>query len=329
MLAFGADDDAGDGGLGFGALVLELRPRGAPERGLGGASIGLGGLDVDPLGPFGDIGEHRDGVAGHLGELSLPTEGALAHDLPVRQLTGSAARTKSGKLTLARYRSKRPTKGEGATMRVGILGSGLMGGKLGTIFARAGHEVVFSYAHSGQKLKKLARDAKGKASPGTPREAVQDADAVLLAVHWSRIDDVLNQAGDLSGKVIVSCSLPMNDDNTELVVAHSWSGAEELAKMLPKTRVVSAFGTVPSEVLFGVYEARRKTRRPSLVYCGDSRKAKALAAELIRDAGFDPTDAGPLEIARYTEPFALLIAQLAYEGKSSPALAYRFERLAD
>src|SRR5258707_4357029 len=99
-------------------------------------------------------------------------------------------------------------------MRIGILGSGLMGGKLGTIFARAGHEVVFSYARSKQKLKMLARDAKGKARAGTPRDAAQEADAVLFAVHWSRIEDVLNQTGDLSGKVIVTCSLPMNDDNT-------------------------------------------------------------------------------------------------------------------
>src|SRR2546422_629659 len=117
-------------------------------------------------------------------------------------------------------------------MRIGILGSGLMGGKLGTIWARAGHEVVFSYARSEQKLKKLARDAKGKARAGTPREAAQEADAVLLAVHWSRVDDV----------------------------------------------------------------------------------------------GFDRVDAGPLRIARYTEPFTLLIAQLAYEGDEGPELAYRFER---
>ncbi len=70
----------------------------------------------------------------------------------------------------------------------------MMGGKLGTIFARSGHEVVFSYVRSEQKLKRLAQ---GKARPGTPREAAQEADAVLLAVHWSRIDDVLNQTGDL------------------------------------------------------------------------------------------------------------------------------------
>ncbi len=213
-------------------------------------------------------------------------------------------------------------------MRVGILGSGLMGGKLGKIFARAGHEVVFSYARSEQKLKRLAREAKGKARAGSPREAAQDADALLLAVHWSRIDDVLKQAGDLSGKVIVSCSLPMNADDTELVVAHTSSGAEELAKMIPKARVVSAFNTVPSEVLFGVFEARRKATRPSVLYCGDNSSSKRIAAELIRDVGFDPVDAGPLRIARYTEPFALLVAQLAYEGKGGPELAYRFERLA-
>src|ERR671919_3233078 len=100
-------------------------------------------------------------------------------------------------------------------MRIGILGSGLMGSKLGTIFARAGHEVVFSYARSEQKLKGLAREAQGNARAGTPGEAARDADALLLTVHWSRVDDVLTQAGDVSGKLLVSCSLPMNEDDTE------------------------------------------------------------------------------------------------------------------
>jgi len=214
-------------------------------------------------------------------------------------------------------------------MRIGILGSGLMGAKLGTIFARAGHEVVFSYARSQDKLKKLARDAGAKAQAGTPREAAQDADAVLLAVHWSRFDDVLKQSGDLSGKVIVTCSLPMDDDNTKLVIGTTTSGAEELAKKVPRAHVVCAFNTVPSEVLFGVFEAKRRATRPSLVYCGDDEHAKKLTAKLIRDVGFDPVDAGPLRIARYTEPFALLVGQLAYEGEGGPELAYRFERFGE
>ncbi len=211
-------------------------------------------------------------------------------------------------------------------MRIGILGSGLMGGKLGTIFARAGHEVVFSYSHSKRKLQRLAREAGGSARAGTPREAVQDADALLLAVHWSRVDDVLRRAGDLSGKVLVSCSLPMNDDDTALVVGRTSSGAEKLAKKARGARVVSAFGTVPSEVLFAVYEARRKRNRPTLIYCGDDDGAKEVAAGLIRDVGFEPLDAGPLAMARNAEAFTLLVAQLAYEGDEGPALGYRFLR---
>jgi predicted dinucleotide-binding enzyme len=214
-------------------------------------------------------------------------------------------------------------------MRIGILGSGLMGGKLGTLFARAGHDVVFSYARSKAKLQRLARGADGNARAGTPREAATYAEVVFLAVHWSRLDDVLKQAGDLSGKVIVSCSLPMNTDDTALVLSRDTSGAEELARRLPASRVVAAFSTVPSEVLFGVFEARRKRTRPSLVYCGDDEPAKKIAAGLIRDLGFDPIDAGPLRIARYTEPFSLLIGQLAYEGSEGPALAYRLERFAE
>ena len=201
-----------------------------------------------------------------------------------------------------------------------------MGGKLGTIFARAGHEVVFSYARSQEKLTTLARESQANARAGTPSEAARDADALLLAVQWSRIDDVLKQAGDVSGKVIVTCSLPMNADDTDLVIAHTSSGAEALAGKVQGAHVVSAFGTVPSEVLFSVFAARRKRNRPSLVYCGDHEAAKQIAATLIHDAGFRPEDAGPLRIARYMEPFTLLVARLAYETDEGPALAYRFER---
>jgi 8-hydroxy-5-deazaflavin:NADPH oxidoreductase len=211
-------------------------------------------------------------------------------------------------------------------MRIGILGSGLMGGKLGTLFARAGHEVVFSYARRDEKLKGLAKEAGGTARAGTPREAARDADALLLSVHWSRIDDVMREAGDLSGKLIITCCLPMNADNSALVIGNSLSGAEALAMKVPAARVVCAFNTVPSEVLFGVYDARGQTPRPSLVYCGDDADSKGVAAALIRDVGFSAVDAGPLRIARYTEPFALLMGQLAYDGEGGPALAYRIER---
>ena len=149
-------------------------------------------------------------------------------------------------------------------MRIGILASGLMGAKLGTIFARA----------------------------GTPADAARDADALPLAVHWSNVDEVLKQAGDLSGKVIVTCSLPMNADDTGLVIAHTSSGAEALAKKARRARVVSAFGTVPSEVSFGVFAAKRKANRPNVVYCGDDQGAKDVAATLIRDTSYQVVRSG-------------------------------------
>ena len=166
-------------------------------------------------------------------------------------------------------------------------------------------------------------------APGTPGEAAKDADAILLAVHWSRIDAVLKQAGDMSGKVIVTCCLPMDAGNTKLIMGTTTSGAEELAKKVPRAHVVLTFNTVPSEVLFGVFESKGKETRPSLVYCGDDQSAKNVAAKLIHDAGFDPVDAGGLRIARYTEPFALLVGELAYGREGGPELAYRIERFGE
>jgi predicted dinucleotide-binding enzyme len=212
-------------------------------------------------------------------------------------------------------------------MRIGILGSGLIGSKLGIVFARAGHDVVFSYSRSRQKLEQLAKDAGKNAHVGTPAEATRDADVVLLAVHWTRVDDVLAEAGTLSGKVLLTCSLPMSKDDTHMVIGHTTSGAETLAAKVPGAHVVCAFSTVPSEALFPVFERRKKGSPPDLIYCGDNEGAKKTAAGLIREVGFNPVDMGPLSIARYIEPFSLLVAELAYEGSGGPELAYRFERL--
>ena len=212
-------------------------------------------------------------------------------------------------------------------MRIGILGSGLMGAKLGTLFARVGHPVVFSYSRSEAKLKSLARNAKHEARAGTPREAAESSEVLLLAVPWAQVDDVLHQAGDLSGKVLLTCSLPMNEDDTELVVGHTSSGAEVVARKARGARVVSAFSTIPSEVIDAVFRQRtKKGPRPNVLFGGDDARAKKVAADLIGDIGFDPLDVGPLKAARYLEPFTLLVGELAYGGSGSPAVAYRFER---
>jgi 8-hydroxy-5-deazaflavin:NADPH oxidoreductase len=112
-----------------------------------------------------------------------------------------------------------------------------------------------------------------------------------------------------------------------LAIAHTSSSAEALAKKARKAAVVSAFGTVPSEVLFDVFDAKRRSRRwPSLLYCGGDHDAKNVAARLIRDVGFEAVDAGPLRMARYREPYTLAMAQLAYEGDTGLEIAYRIER---
>ena len=210
-------------------------------------------------------------------------------------------------------------------MRIGILGSGLMGSTLGTILARAGHAVVFSYSRSEKKLERLAKEAGHRARAGTPAEAVADADAVLLAIHWSRLDDVLEQAGSLARKTVLTCSLPMTRNDSRMVVGLTTSGAETLAARRRQARVVSAFSTAPSEVLFSVFEKRKRKTRPDLVFCGNHTGAKKTAAKLIRDVGFHPVDLGKLSAARYIEPFSLLLAEIAYGGSGGPKLTYRFE----
>jgi predicted dinucleotide-binding enzyme len=110
-----------------------------------------------------------------------------------------------------------------------------------------------------------------------------------------------------------------------MVVGYSTSGAEVLAEKVPAAHVVSAFSTVPSEVLFPVFERRGRGTPPDLIYCGDDKGAKKVTAGLIRDVGFNPIDIGALRTARHVEPFVLIVAQLAYNG-DGPELAYRFER---
>ncbi|MCW2308904.1 putative dinucleotide-binding enzyme [Rhodobium gokarnense] len=210
-------------------------------------------------------------------------------------------------------------------MKIGILGSGLMGAKLGRLWAACGHDVTFAYSRSPAKLERLARDCD--AAHGTVAEAVADADALLLAVHWSRIDDVLHQAGDLAGTVVLNCCVPLDDSNTDIVVGMTTSGAEQLARKRPKARWVSCFNTSPSESFAGVFARKAEEPRPHLLVYGDDAGAKKIAGELVLDIGFEPLEAGGLRTARFVEPFAMVTAELAYGQPGGPALTYRFDKL--
>jgi predicted dinucleotide-binding enzyme len=203
-------------------------------------------------------------------------------------------------------------------MNIGIIGSGLMGSALGTSWAHAGHIVRFSYSRDRRKLETLAHRAGHGAVAASPVEAT-NADAVLIAVPWRALDDALAQAGSLRGKTVITCMLPMTDDDERLAIGFTTSGAETLADKT-NAHVVGAFNTVWSDVIRARMTAQDTP--PSMFYVGDDANAKVTAAQLIQDARFDPVDVGGLENARLLEPFGLLMGRLGFAYH--PQVAYQF-----
>lgn len=212
-------------------------------------------------------------------------------------------------------------------MLIAILGSGLMGSALGTAWARAGHSVAFTYSRDHARLERLARAAGNGAIAAKPTEVIHGSEVVLVSVPWHRLDDALAAAGVVAAfanKTVITCSLPMRPDDSDLAAAHDTSGAEELAKRLADARVVAAFNTIPSELIRPELLDVPDAERPEVLICGDDRQANDVAATLARDAGFTPVHAGPLRVSRWVEPFGLVVAQLAYAQERGPALGYRF-----
>ncbi len=203
-------------------------------------------------------------------------------------------------------------------MQIGIVGSGLMGSALGTVWARAGHSITFSYSRDANKLKTLAQQAGHGARAGSPADAAQ-MDVVLMAVVWKQLDDALAQVGPLRGKIVLSCMLPMTDDDSELALGLTTSGAEELARRT-EARVVGTFNTVWSNVI--AQQSTYRGIRPSMFFVGNDEEAKRTAQTLIQDAGFQPVDAGALQNARLLEPFGLMMGRLGFAY--DPLVAYRF-----
>lgn len=211
-------------------------------------------------------------------------------------------------------------------MRIGILGSGRMGGAIGTLWARAGHLVTFSYARDAQALVRLAAAAGHGARAGTPREAAEGADVVLLAVPWEQVDDVLARAGPLDGRVLVTCVSALRPDFSGQATGIAGSGdrsaAEAIAMRAPGARVVEAFNTTFAEIL-AAPSRDFAGERPSLLYCGDDADARATVRALIEDCGYDPVDVGPLAHARSLEALASVWVQLAVVAGRHPDVALR------
>jgi predicted dinucleotide-binding enzyme len=186
-----------------------------------------------------------------------------------------------------------------------------MGSGLGALWAQKGHRVFFSFSRDPKKLTSLAKSSPG-CSAGTPAEAVAASEVVLLSTGWAVVEEALNAAGKIEDKIVIDCTNPLKPDLSGLVVGTMTSGGEEIARLVPRSKVVKAFNTVFAEIyhsdtrLFG-------SRRPTMFFCGEDKDAKSTVSKLIIETGFDPVDAGPLAAARYLEPLAMLMIQLGHK----------------
>ena len=209
-------------------------------------------------------------------------------------------------------------------MRIAILGSGNMGSTLGHLFASAGHFVAYSVSRDPAKLERLAKASGPRARAASPADAVRDADVVVLTVLWQHVPRVLRSAGSLEGKLLIDCTNPLTLSDDALAVGHRISGAEVVARRARGARVVKAFNTTPAELLRAGADVLPE--QPAACYCGDDVRAKRVAARLIRQLGFEPVDCGALMNARYLEPLAMLVGELAYNQGRRPEVGLRVLR---
>src|SRR5262245_32720768 len=187
-------------------------------------------------------------------------------------------------------------------MKIGILGAGNVGGALGKKWALRGHEVCFGVrVPNSPDLLALVEQCGGKARVGSPQQAAEFGEVVVNALPWPAVQSVLPSV-NLRGKVLLDCTNPLIADLSGLALGTTTSGGEMAAQWAPGAKVVKIFNTTGSNNMENpVYQGKGIT----MFYCGDDASAKATAAQLARDIGFEPSDAGPLSNARLLEPYAM------------------------
>ena len=196
-------------------------------------------------------------------------------------------------------------------MKIGIIGSGNVGGTLGVRFAGAGHTVVFaSRRPESAEMVELAARAGNGARAATAAETVAESDVILLATPWPATREILEGVGSLAGKVLIDATNPLLPMLAGLEYGTTTSGAEQVEAWAPGARVVKAFNTIGFNVMANPSFGGAKA---VLFYCGDDAAAKAQVGELASAIGFDARDAGPLTQARLLEPFALMWISLALQ----------------
>src|SRR3954467_6622168 len=190
-----------------------------------------------------------------------------------------------------------PAFAQGKPIKIGVIGSGRIGSTLGGLWAKAGHEVMFS-DRDAETAKRAAEGGGGKAKAGTVEEGGAFGDAVLIAVPYGALPAIAKQVGDkLKGKVVVDPNNPVPSRDGELGAQAKEKGAAvSTAAILPGARLVRTFNSWGYGTL--AREANRAAPRMAMPVAADDREALRLGLALVRDAGFEPVQAGSLAASK-------------------------------
>lgn len=173
-------------------------------------------------------------------------------------------------------------------MKIGIIGAGRIGGGLARQLAGAGHQVLLSFSRDQAKLDELAGQIGAEAGAGSPADAVGFGEVVVISVPWSALPSALEQAGPLTGKIVIDTT---NQFGAGPMPRAPLTAAAFNAARMPGARYTKSFNTLTSG--FQAEAAgRRGDERVVQWLCGDDPEAKEVVAGLIEDAGFAPVDLG-------------------------------------
>jgi 8-hydroxy-5-deazaflavin:NADPH oxidoreductase len=183
------------------------------------------------------------------------------------------------------------------SIKIGIIGSGNLGGMLGTLWVKSGHPVLFSSRHP-EELKKLVDSLGPLARAGTVREALAFGDVVLIAVPYGAYPQISKDyAQEFKDKIVIDAgnAVPARDGEIAKEARENGIGLTS-AKYLAGARIVRAFNTLNFRRLASI--SNRPEGRIAIPMAGDDKDALAVVSSLVRDAGFDPVIIGPLERAK-------------------------------
>lgn len=180
--------------------------------------------------------------------------------------------------------------------RIGIIGAGNIGSTIGGLWAKAGHEVMLSSRHP-EELKGLVEGLGLKAKAGSPAEAIAFGDVVLIAVPYKAYPQLAqDHAAALKGKVVIDAGNATQTRDGDVYGEVQANGiAAVSAKYLNGAKVVRAFNAANYKVF--AKNAHREGGRMAIPIAGNDPAALAIAAQLVKDAGFDPVEVGPLSKA--------------------------------